>query len=678
MDVTLPDGTVIKGVPDGTTKEQLRAKLGDKAPKDDEWAGLSPGKSLANFGKGVVRGVAEAPMFVNDMARGVETGITRLGGAAYTAAGGELTPEQAEKLTNPTSPVMTSDEIYGKAGIKLPEAKGGAGIVGEMLGGGADVAGAKGAVTAAKDLGKATVTAVRHPIDTVSRMAKPVVEKTVGSAIDSDLPIVGGGVKKALQSPTAKEGERLGKKMGVNFSTGELTGSSAARTVEDALANSARWSSKFTEANEKKTDAIVKKFKEQLDTITPETATREGMGEKMSSAYNQTMKDLQNARSAQAAADAEKAGLATGGAAIIEPTNFVKVLESFAKEGKSPTATKQQQAAAAQAESILASLKEKSPVVKQLAATSPRDRYSGDVLREELPSGAQPAKYKKITIKDLQNGLAGHGENAKSTGGMINAMLTASDRRFSKAAKEALEDDLDAAAQVGKGEGAEALKTFRDNYRSFSAKIGDIQQTAIGKIVGKAERDSQGNLVLNHEAVADRFLGMDPSQLKNALAFLDKNHPDVANLARRYTLEEAYNKASMGKGQSGAGMTRPFGKAEFLKALPDDAHLEALLGDKKAVSEVKDIAAALNRVQQWGATRKGSDTAIRSSFERLTQWGGHTIVKALIGDNLAEQMLNPQLRKQMAAEAHKVNNAANANTALGASTNPLNPPAAVP
>lgn len=491
---------------------------------------------------------------------------------------------------------------------------------------------------------------LRHPIDTAGKVIgtaskvtsaamKPVVQPIARGIIDKTL-------KPALETKEAKEAAELGKRVGVNFSAGELTGNSTARGAEDALANSARWSSKFTEANNQKNEAIVNKFKKTLDEISPTSTSQAGLGDKLTSSYKSTIASLVDTRRAQAAVDFGKAEEATGGAPVIRPNNFINVVKDYIKEGESPLATPAQKAASKQAQEILASLTEK-PATKSTLVDA-----SGNPIVSPVSQG-----YKKITIRDLQNGLAAYGEGAASPkGGIWKSLDTASDRRFSKAAKHALEDDMDAAAESGVGEGANALKTARDHYKMVSQKIGDIEQTALGKIVGSAERNSKGELVVIPEKVSARFMSMGTTEMKETLKFLDATHPDVANMARRYTLESALKKASEGIGQRGAGGTKNLGMAEFVKALPPDDKLNALLGSSKATAEVKDVAAAMNRLIDYGAKKSGSQTAQRQDWlHALGRWGLSHIYKSVVDDTLAEDLLNPLKRQNLAAESKKLN-----------------------
>ena len=102
MDVEMPDGTIIEGVPEGTTKAQLQAKLNAKKPPR-EAPGAAPlpsygdtlKKGLLNVGKGFLMGgpVGAAGAGVNEAMQNAQTLMDR---GAYNA-GGAVTDYAAKK-----------------------------------------------------------------------------------------------------------------------------------------------------------------------------------------------------------------------------------------------------------------------------------------------------------------------------------------------------------------------------------------------------------------------------------------------------------------------------------------------------------------------------------------------------------------------------------------------------
>lgn len=592
-------------------------------------------------------------------ARGIEAATPALARAFPKAAqvieGGNFLPGVAKAAKGAGAGAVGGGTYAAGTGRSIPE--------------GAAIGAGMGAAPAA--IG-GVVQAVKHPLDTAGKVVesalktsgaiiKPVVKPMVRGVMESDNPLIGGGLKKDLESEEAKKARELGKRVGVNFSAAEQTGNTMARGVEDTLANSPKWSGKFAEANEAKSDAVVKKFKETLDAISPQETDVAGLGDRLTKAYKTTIDSLTASRRAQAAIDFGNAREATGGAPVSVPQNYINVLNKYIKEGASPTATEEQIAIAKKARESLSKLTEAQPKPSAIVDSS------GQPFERESVQ-----KYKKISADDFQNGLQGFGDSAKSNGTINGGLKTAADRRFDKEALHAFEADLDVAADSGSGEGAAALKTARDNYRSMSEKIGDIQQTALGKIVGGAKRNSEGKLIIFPEKMSERFLSMDPTEIKATLKFLDQEHPDVAMMARRHTLESAYKKASEGVGQSGAGSIKDFDMKKFTDGLPDDAKLEAIMGNHKAVSEVKDVAEALNRLRLYGGRKGGSQTFSRTEIlGGLKGWGAKKLYQAALDDTLAEDMLNPQKRAEFSAEANKINGKATADQALGAETDPL-------
>jgi len=295
------------------------------------------------------------------------------------------------------------------------------------------------------------------------------------------------------------------------------------------------------------------------------------------------------------------------------------------------------------------------------------DKAEGGKLARQLLSRlstktqAGNTQASTITLQEMANGLSDFSAAARKPGGLLDDAKTAAQRRVYARLADALQKDLDAeiASPKGNPERAAQLAAARDNYKNFTNQISDIEKTTLGKIIGEAERNSTGELVVSPERVADRFSAMEPTELRNTLRFLDKNHPDVAQMARRYTLEKALRKATEGRGLRGEGTTKDFAKAEFVKNLPDQEKLNALFGDNMAAGDIKDVAAAMNRLIDYGSQRSGSQTAQRTDFlAGSAKWGKGALYRSLVSDSLAEDLLNPAKRRQMGFEARGINSKA--------------------
>lgn len=106
---------------------QYDAKTGMPYTQAERNAGVS------DLTAGIETGFKQSPFWLNDMTDAMTKGVTRLGGTAYNVLGGELTPEQAKSLTNPTG-ISNSNEAYKSVGIEMPEAKSGLGVMGNLIG----------------------------------------------------------------------------------------------------------------------------------------------------------------------------------------------------------------------------------------------------------------------------------------------------------------------------------------------------------------------------------------------------------------------------------------------------------------------------------------------------------------------------------------------------------------
>lgn len=496
---------------------------------------------------------------------------------------------------------------------------------------------------AAKKMQTPTEYAIRHPIDAtfktisgttnlIGKTAKPVVQPAIRSILEGDNPITGEpGLRTALASDVATEAARLEQNIpGLKFTAGEATGNATAMGIEDALANSARWGGKFAERNQRNTDAVISKFNKELDKIYPEATTRSDAGSRLSDAYNSTLNSLLKTRSEQAKMDFN-AALEGSKDGYILSNNLFRELQAIKSEGEGKLLTASDKHAAAVARELLG--------------------------RASTKTGKGNIQSDMLSIKDMARGLSSFSSESRRPGGILDNAKSAAERRVYSRLFKALEADLDAEIASPKGDPARAAKLAlaRDNFKQFSNKISDIEKTTIGKLVGNAEHDSQGNLVISPEKIADKFTGMEATEISNTLKFLDLHHPDVSQMARRYTLERALNKAIEGRGQRGIGTTKEFGKADFVKSLPDDAKLNALLNNPKAAAEVRDVAAAVNRMIDYGAEKKGSQTFSRGNFfEAIASWGKGAIYRSIVSDTLATDLLNPSKRRQMALEAKKI------------------------
>ncbi len=514
-------------------------------------------------------------------------------------------------------------KVAGKSAlpeVQLPATK--------MVTSGAKVAGEAAAYPFMNPM-KSTAFAVDTALKPVNAITKPLARKF----IEEDNPFTGSkGIKSELELPTAQEGMRLQDKFGIEFDAGELTGNQSAINFLDAFANSAKWGSKIAENNKAKTDAIIQNFNKTLDNIYSETTSPSEVGVNISSAYNNTVDKLIKTRRDQAKIDFNSVRGEGATDKYILSNNLFRTLEEIKQEGAARLLTPSKREGAALAKQLLGRLTEKTAKGNKQAST--------------------------ISLDELANGLSDFSAEARGSGGMLSDAKTAAQRRIYARLNEALLKDLDEEINNPKGDPKRAamLRVARENYRDFSNKISDLEKTTLGKMIGDASFDSEGNMMVSPEKVAAKLTSLSPSEIKRTMDFLESNHPEVASMTKRYMLESALVKAVEGRGLRGEGETTAFPKAKFVGSLPDKSKLGAILKDPKIESDILDVANALNRMIDWGAKKAGSQTAQRTDIlSAMRNFAAEAFYKAVSSDTLAQDLMNPTTRLKIVKEAQKIN-----------------------
>lgn len=185
----------------------------------DEATPSTAGDVAAALGSGVIEGAVKSPFWLNDMINAAAQGVTRLGGAAYMGLGGDLSVEQARKLTD-FKPLMGSEEFVDKplaesgVGFYRPETT--AGDVANILAQIGGFVGAeraltkgvgKGAQYAAEKLGRPEALAAKAETTKEKALNKVVARLKKDFPNEADF-------NKALNSYLSKSGESLVEKGG--------------------------------------------------------------------------------------------------------------------------------------------------------------------------------------------------------------------------------------------------------------------------------------------------------------------------------------------------------------------------------------------------------------------------------------------------------------------------------
>lgn len=151
-----------------------------------------PAPGAANdFSKSTATGMEEAPFLMAAPINAIQRGMGRLFGEGYTALGGELTPEQAEGLTNPRTQLPEGPDIIKSAGLPYHEPQTSLGVVGNMLGQAAGVG-------ATEEAGSSLIDKLKSMPEDLKAWYNAPVDNT--SSLPKNVPIPASSVKNASQN----------------------------------------------------------------------------------------------------------------------------------------------------------------------------------------------------------------------------------------------------------------------------------------------------------------------------------------------------------------------------------------------------------------------------------------------------------------------------------------------
>jgi hypothetical protein len=184
MDVKLPDGTILRNVPDGTTKAQIQEKLGGAAPQG---AGQDSGAGMA-----ALQGFNSAVPFGRKITSAIGAGIAKAGGVEDTFSDLYAQAEANAAATSKANPKTELAGTIAGIGTSLPLGFTNAGkSVGNFVGSGNLAARvAKGAMVAAPS-GAIYGAGEAKSGDELGGAKRGAM---LGAAVGGALPIVGAGL----------------------------------------------------------------------------------------------------------------------------------------------------------------------------------------------------------------------------------------------------------------------------------------------------------------------------------------------------------------------------------------------------------------------------------------------------------------------------------------------------
>lgn len=618
MDVNLPDGTIVRGVPDGTSKADLFAKLkANGHPVDNSWLAAAPStapaqppQSMTGFvGGNLAKGVAQTVGPIAEKAQNLVDLPAKAFDKALDLVTGSMSGKQKPSTTLPKTAdrMPVGDDALQAAMKKL-------GIIGQS---------AEPRTTAQK-YGAAALQALPAAAlpgagEGALGRVLPQLGGALGGQAGQDIggmpgriagTLLGGGVgglattrPGQIARPPQSEAARASQSSGIPLTLGQETGSASLKFLENRLRE--LFPSKGTaHADEAKQVAAgaarVNDLADQLSTQS--VADPEAIGNRLRTAYNDTVGKIAAARDTQASTDYGKVRALAGTKPVIKYQNTVDELRKIVSENANVPAGDAKKIAK-QAQGLLDTLTE----TPKGQPASPIVLPSGQPAR--IPAPPSPA-VSSATVANAMRTRSAWGNAARRTGNIFSDIDPNANQMLARRLFGAINRDFDAASTANTPI-AKALKDANQNYAKASKSIEFIEQSALGKLLGKDVTDAAytGETFSTKapEAIAKRYLTMQPSQAAQVTAILREHAPQVLQDAKSFVLRNGLEAA-----KSDVPGAPQISFAKFRREIDRvQPKLEEMGFTAKEIRDIKDVTDTMARAgDRTGANPSGTSAAL--------------------------------------------------------------------
>lgn len=380
-------------------------------------------------------------------------------------------------------------------------------------------------------------------------------------------------------TPAAQQGKAVSQYLGVPLTPGQTSQRTSLLTLEGALRRSPTKAADIMQQfDEQQLIAGRNRWNQLMDNISRNPANAEMLGNQVIKAFDDTLGAARKVRSQQARADFAAIDSAAGRAPVFQLGDTVKALDDLIARYETP--------GGGDATAGLA---------RQLRG-----------VRDALID--QQGTLRGRSAQEVQRLMEVYGEAAAGTGKVFSDIETAQQRRIAKQVMDALDQDVAMAANAAAPNSplAAALQNARQNYRLNSQALEELRKSGIGQYLGLREHGA-----VTPELVAERVVGMKPSQMRQTFQLLDTADPELSGAAKRYALEKAMLAAEpsaeriadrLAQGAAPEG----YSPARLLGELAKSPIIDALSPQEKF--GLAQLNAAMQRLANRGGT-EGSPTA---------------------------------------------------------------------
>jgi hypothetical protein len=613
MDVQLPDGTTVKGVPDGTSKADLFAKLkANGHPVDDSWLGSTPAapapkQSMPAFvGGNLSKGVADVAGLPVDLANSAiegTKGVANLFGAHLKAdstpiGGSEWIKQKLAKIgaIGPSAEPRTSGQKIAAAALEAgPSA---------VLPGG-DM----------KAIPRVVSAATAGAGGEIGRQIGGAPGQIAGSMLGG---AAGGmaGMERGIPKPPT-EAVRASADSGIPLTIGQETGNKVLTASENKL-RELFTSTGVAHADElKQVAAGADRVTDLADQLSKQgTADPEAIGNRLRNAYTDTVKKIDGARDAQAKTDYGNVRALAGDKPVIGYKNTMKTLDEIIAQNENVPA--------ADAKKVTAQARD---IKRALTDTTPPSAILGPSGKPLVGAATGAATH---TIQDAMKTRSAWGKAAQRSGNIFSDIDPNANQILAKRLFGAINKDFEDASTAQTPIG-QALKTANTNYKKASDSITFVQKSALGKLLGEDVTDAafsgQTASTKAPEMIAKRYLSMQPSEAKSVTAILQSHAPDVLNEAKSFVLRNGLQAA---KNDAPGAMPISFAKfrTEIDRVQPK---LEEMGFSKKEIADIKDVTDTMARA----GDRTGKNPSGTAASSQAGAIAGGFFIHPLVSIGLA-------------------------------------------
>ena len=373
-------------------------------------------------------------------------------------------------------------------------------------------------------------------------------------------------VSKRLETSGARKAAKVVKETDLDVLIGQRIGSSDISALETQVGRGVTGKDIIIQDANKRLSSVVKTLTRTMNKISPDRKTPASVGRSIVRGTENAVKIAKMRRDAFAQRDYNEFRRLGGTGSIIPVKNFQNKLREITKDA---------------------------------AVGDKGERFVRRVIRllnKQVKDG-------KITAEQLRKYRSSFSDAAKGTGNLWKDLPDANTTRIGREVVKAIESDFDDAVKLlGQGKQqniAKALKTANENFAKNSKIIDDIEESVLGKLVGKP-----GKMQLSNSQIAKKLIGSPSEDIKAAFKILPRARQQEV---KRFLLEDAVNKAT-GKNPFMLITQKDFKPEVVFKELTKHENLRDIFSGPAAREELKGVIQALKAIRITTGIETASST----------------------------------------------------------------------